>query len=44
MFAKAKCKIWLILLQAKRQQELSITRFPSLKTIKNGNVDVFLDM
>ena len=42
MFAKTKCKMWLILLQAKREMELSITRFPSLKTIKDRNVDVFL--
>ena len=42
MFAKAKCKVWLIFLQAKQQQELPITRLRSLKTIKDGNIDVFL--
>ena len=42
MFVKRKCKMWLMFLQAKQQQQMSIRRLWSLKTIKQGNVDVFL--
>ena len=34
--------MWLMFLQAKQQQQMSIRRLWSLKTIKQGNVDVFL--
>ena len=42
MFVKTKSKVWLMFLQAKREQEMSIRRHWSLKSIKQGNVDVFL--